>query len=340
LSYSKLVADNEKLVFKFAPPQTERDDAAGGPHKSSPKFPKNLTKFTSSVYYYWWEFLRLNADYIDFCKRHGEYGEGEAIPRHLVELYRDFGDVCDQFPGKSDEINFRHWWSERGWVLFAEPDMNNYIKVSKEIPSDRTNIGHRIYLSMHEDADVETAVKLLKQAIKEHRDASRRSKNSTSFALYPPRHHNIAALARYLKAKKAQMKFFDENGKMPSYSEVVDLADLDYTGKLEAKSGEAKGTPEAKRKVGNELIKAADNIIAHVAYGIFPKTDGAQEFELLDWQKKCNFFPKQSQYMRFPRNWLLAIGWRSVDDCPLPDWRCDVSTPLDSIRQQRQRRLP
>lgn len=80
MSYSKLVADNEKLVFKFAPPQTERDDAAGGPQKSSPKFPKNLTKFTASVYYYWWEFLRLNADYIDCCKRHGEYGEGETVP--------------------------------------------------------------------------------------------------------------------------------------------------------------------------------------------------------------------------------------------------------------------
>lgn len=339
MGYSKLVADNEKLVFKFAPPQTERDAApAEGAQKSSPKFPRHLTKFTASIYYYWWEFLRLNVDYIDCCNRNGIYEDNQVVPEHITELYRDFGDARDQLEGETDERNFRHWWSERGWVLFAEPDMNNDIRVSKEPPSDRSNSGKRIYLSMHEDADLSTAVDLLKKLVKEHRATNRQSKNSTSFALYPPKHHNIAALERYLKAKKAQLKYFDAHGKMPSNSEIVDLAGLAYPGMNS--SSDTKGIPEAKRKVGNELIKAADNIIKHVAYGIFPKTDDFRKFEKLDWLERCSHLPKQSQYMRFPKNWLLAIGWRYADDLPLPDWRCDLPTPMKTSHRPLQRRLP
>jgi hypothetical protein len=60
-----------------------------------------------SPYYWWWAFLRRNADYIACCER-GGVGE-------LAALYADFGDV------RSDD--FRSWWgapNNKGEYLFAE----------------------------------------------------------------------------------------------------------------------------------------------------------------------------------------------------------------------------
>lgn len=51
-----------------------------------------------SPYYWWWQYLRNNADYLETCAR-GGIGE-------LAELYADFGDVRDP--------DFRRWWGEDG----------------------------------------------------------------------------------------------------------------------------------------------------------------------------------------------------------------------------------
>lgn len=60
-----------------------------------------------SPFYWWWAYLRRNADYIACCEREG-VGE-------LAALYADFGDV------RSDD--FRSWWgapNDKGEYLFAE----------------------------------------------------------------------------------------------------------------------------------------------------------------------------------------------------------------------------
>ena len=60
-----------------------------------------------SPYYWWWAYLRKNADYLACCER-GGVGE-------LATLYADFGDV------RSDD--FRTWWgapNNKGDYLFAE----------------------------------------------------------------------------------------------------------------------------------------------------------------------------------------------------------------------------
>lgn len=68
--------------------------------------PKRDTAWKSSVYYWWFEYLRRNADYKRTCR---DGGKGKC-----AKLYDDFGDVF--------EVDFKTWWSSgKGVHLFAEP---------------------------------------------------------------------------------------------------------------------------------------------------------------------------------------------------------------------------
>jgi hypothetical protein len=69
--------------------------------------PAAMQSMQRSPYYWWWAYLRRNADYIACCERGGK--------GKLAKLYVDFGDV------RSDD--FRTWWGgslQRGQLLFAE----------------------------------------------------------------------------------------------------------------------------------------------------------------------------------------------------------------------------
>ncbi len=68
-----------------------------------------------SPYYWWWAYLRRNADYLACCERGGT---GE-----LAELYADFGDVRGE--------EFRTWWgapNNKGAYLFAEQPLELSVK--------------------------------------------------------------------------------------------------------------------------------------------------------------------------------------------------------------------
>lgn len=66
--------------------------------------PLALSYQQRSPYYWWWQYLRRNKRYLACCAA-GGVGE-------LSELYADFGDVQND--------NFKAWWMERGFGLFAE----------------------------------------------------------------------------------------------------------------------------------------------------------------------------------------------------------------------------
>ena len=71
-----------------------------------------------SPYYWWWQYLRRNPDYLKCCEKGGK--------GKLASLYKDFGDV------RSDD--FHKWWKgdQRGVLLFGEQPMS--IKFC-EVPS-------------------------------------------------------------------------------------------------------------------------------------------------------------------------------------------------------------
>jgi hypothetical protein len=63
-----------------------------------------------SPYYWWWQYLRRNKDYLKCCD---QGGRGK-----LSNLYADFGDVRD--------ANFHKWWTyeQRGVKLFGEQPLS------------------------------------------------------------------------------------------------------------------------------------------------------------------------------------------------------------------------
>jgi hypothetical protein len=93
------------------------------PYKN-PKFgtknkPAPKGAWRNTVYYWWWEYLRRNAEYIECCESDGK--------GKLSKLYADFGDV------RGDD--FKAWWTfkidgvDRGAYLFAEPSVESSVKV-------------------------------------------------------------------------------------------------------------------------------------------------------------------------------------------------------------------
>ena len=71
---------------------------------------------TDSPYYWWFMFLRLNADYKATCEANGV---GKC-----ANLYKDFGDV--------HSVNFKQWWTDKAY-LFAEPKKGYRMKIAKDI---------------------------------------------------------------------------------------------------------------------------------------------------------------------------------------------------------------
>lgn len=79
---------------------------------NKPKTPRN---WEDTVYYWWWEYLSRNDDYIETCVQNGT---GKC-----AKLYADFGDIRNK--------TFKEWWSEndRGATLFANRDSKDTLRV-------------------------------------------------------------------------------------------------------------------------------------------------------------------------------------------------------------------
>jgi hypothetical protein len=71
---------------------------------------------TNSPYYWWFMFLRLNADYKATCEANGV---GKC-----ADLYKDFGNV--------HSVNFKQWWTDKAY-LFSEPKKGYRMKIAKDI---------------------------------------------------------------------------------------------------------------------------------------------------------------------------------------------------------------
>ena len=100
---------------------SQRHFAYRHPTFGTAKSPKSVSHWQGSVYYWWWAYLRKNADYIACCEA-GGIGA-------MFNLYQDFGDVRGE--------DFKAWWSEgsRAIRLFAEPAAEDVVR---ELVGDET----------------------------------------------------------------------------------------------------------------------------------------------------------------------------------------------------------
>ncbi len=103
-------AKKERLIFS-----TQSYPTFGGRGKIfDEKNPPSTV--VNSPYYWWFMFLRLNADYQATCKANGK--------GKLSSLYKDFGDIY--------EVNFKEWWTNKAH-LFSEPKKGYRMMVANNL---------------------------------------------------------------------------------------------------------------------------------------------------------------------------------------------------------------
>lgn len=95
-------AKKQPMIFLTAPPEIKQ--TAGSRFRVPRNLPyRDAPTYQSSIYYWWWAFLKRNLRYADTC---ANQGRGRS-----AKLYKDFGNVF--------ESDFLTWWRcHQG--LFAE----------------------------------------------------------------------------------------------------------------------------------------------------------------------------------------------------------------------------
>jgi hypothetical protein len=127
-----------------------------------------------SPYYWWWEYLRRNKDYLECCQNKGK--------GKLSELYKDFGDIRGE--------SFREWWRVKAVSLFAEKQSDirvGEIQSKDEIPNE-WNKEDLMILKISLGMDKKSIKKIFNQILKERHSTERGrpvKKFGKSTAKYP-----------------------------------------------------------------------------------------------------------------------------------------------------------
>jgi hypothetical protein len=156
MSYSKVLSKKPMLYFQCVPPYTLADEASAAQREKLSGIGAALHE--GSVYYYWWAFLRLNADYIACCESGGE--------GPMAKLYADFGDLREK--------PFWDWWIDGGRLLFCEPP-DEQILSPPHIPPERDN-SNRVTLSIPVTGDLDRTLAELRKKLKPAFDLARKKR--------------------------------------------------------------------------------------------------------------------------------------------------------------------
>ncbi len=158
MSYSKVLSNKPMLYFQCVPPYTLDDEASAAQREKLSVIGAELHE--GSVYYYWWAFLKQNADYLACCECGGDGPMGA--------LYADFGDLR----GKS----FWQWWIKGGRMLFCEPP-DEPILHEPFIPRE-TDDNKRITLSIPVTGDIDRTMAELRKVLKPAFDEERKQRKN------------------------------------------------------------------------------------------------------------------------------------------------------------------
>ena len=219
------------------------------------KNPKPKYAWENSVYYWWFEYLKRNEDYLKCCE---SGGKGK-----LANLYKDFGDVRT--------ITFKKWWMEnqRGAELFADPSPEDTVRTLNEgekalSKSEALTISFPINLPKN----------LLEKRFKQILDIEHKGKRGVQLAKKSRAKYrfngqpNIEGLRVALQVydyKKANpdMKLFDIGNALPRFQLQQKFVDGETYSEREDKKNILSAT------VGRYLKRVADRI-ENVAKGKFP----------------------------------------------------------------------
>ena len=234
--YKKALINGEWLYFVYGPPQTDLDT------KSNRRLPKppytGAPRELSSVYSYWWAFLRLNESYIEYCDNGGQ--------GTFAELYADFRDVRGE--------DFVEWWKERGAHCFAEPQQTKYVTVNAPPATYDPNSA---LISVPLAADIEETLKMLRYQLKPLFDQHRKTYGHFSKAKYKVADKPVlSSLDQILRVKKAQI----------AHPNMIHR-------ELAVEAGLMIGDVQDVEKINTMVsrnLKKVDQLIANVVKGRFP----------------------------------------------------------------------
>ena len=236
--YEKMLLNKEIVYFIYAPPVTDLDqiDEKKRPKKAF----SNANKWESSVFYYWWLFLRENDEYRKTCHTDW-FGRQHS-------LFKDFGDI--------HATDFMTWWKERGRDLFREPQSEGVrVNFAGQYDKDRVNI------SIPMTGDLERSLaeirSLLQPVLKNYRIVAGPSK-----AKYP------VASKPVLSSLYKIYNIYLANKNDPDLNPGELFEKLKLSTAIQSKESQASTVSRA--------LKQAKFIIEHVGKGIFPVMNKAQ----------------------------------------------------------------
>jgi len=234
----------------------------------SPRFgtksrPAAKSAWENTVYYWWWAYLKRNADYIACCE---SGGKGK-----LSSLYADFGDVREE--------DFKAWWTfkvngeDRGAYLFAEPSVESSVKAlstGERAPNTTEALTVSLPLNFPKRFLERRFKELLKIAHKGKRGVqlARNSKAKYRYEGQP----NIRALQDGLKVYDALKEFEGIKPKKPHWQIIQDLKIVEaktWVRKTDAPS-EAADKKNVLTAIVGRYKKRVSTSILKTSKGTFP----------------------------------------------------------------------
>lgn len=133
--------------------------------------PKPLFYQEQSVYYWWFQYLRRNDDYLKTCMNSG------VGP--CADLYQDFGDI--------HKTDFKTWWSANGAQLFGEHEISSIAIFKDGVVDPTVHAGRKsLVLSIPLDLPQSYLTKRFREILKKHHEGVRGKRhNAKSQAMYP-----------------------------------------------------------------------------------------------------------------------------------------------------------
>jgi hypothetical protein len=258
--YEKMLFNKEVVYFIYAPPVTDLDqiDEKKRPKKAF----SNASNWESSVFYYWWLFLRENEIYRQAC-------DYDLLgPKH--HLFNDFGNVHD--------TDFITWWKARGRDLFREPQSEG-VRLTALGAHDKDRVNISIPMTGDLERSLTEIRALLQPILKSNRIVAGPSKARYPVASKPV----LSSLYKIYNIYRASKKY-------PDMKPWEIFEHLEMSTAVQSK--------ESQSSTISRALNQANFLIEHVGAGIFPVTNKAQLVlaqKMLESRKNLDRLKRQAE---------------------------------------------
>ena len=245
--------------------EVDKDKKKRGPKRTKASEPK----LGSTLYNWWWEFLRAAED---FPEVRGEMiAKGESLAQAVAENDRYFGELGD---------DFSKWWDAGGHAIFREEDIPLISVLAPKTVGDKFISENGVILIIPMTISRELIHKQLDEVLEVYHpgDKLKRHKYSTAarpiYSEHRYRSTDFKLLVAVWRLKQANRQNNDENSWWKIYCDAI--GDNKLKAELEKKKANNVGDRIHYAKRAQELYEQASELISNALIGEFPKDDEFQ----------------------------------------------------------------